>query len=84
MRDLCRVEDLGRIYVMIGEFDESIEQLEHLLSILGPYTISLLRLEPAWDPLRTPPLPEAHRIRQIARSISHIEGKMVGQSRHPV
>jgi tetratricopeptide (TPR) repeat protein len=47
-----RVEDLAKIYVMVGEFDAAIDQLEHLLSIPGPFSIPLLRLDPAWNPLR--------------------------------
>jgi serine/threonine-protein kinase len=46
-----RVEDLARIYVMVGEFDAAIDQLEFLLSIPGEMSIPLLRLDPAWDPL---------------------------------
>ncbi|MHC4325570.1 MAG: tetratricopeptide repeat protein, partial [Planctomycetota bacterium] len=52
MRRPHSVEYLARIYVMVGEHDEAIDQLEHLISIPGPYTISLLQLDPAWDPLR--------------------------------
>ena len=49
---LYRVEDLARIYVMVGEFDAAIDQLEFLLSITSELSIPLLRLDPAWDPLR--------------------------------
>ena len=52
---LIRVEDLARIYVMVGEFDAAIEQLEFLLSNPGLMSIPLLRLHPAWDPLRDHP-----------------------------
>jgi serine/threonine protein kinase/tetratricopeptide (TPR) repeat protein len=55
MRGPYRVEDLARIYVMVGAHDEAINQLEYLLSIPGPLTIPLLRLDPAWDPLRSHP-----------------------------
>ena len=51
MRGPYRVEDLARIYVMVGEHDEAIDQLEYLLSIPGPLSIPLLQLDPAWDPL---------------------------------
>ena len=51
-----RVEDLARIYVMVGEFDAAIDQLEFLLSIPGKMSIPLLRLDPTWDPLRDHPL----------------------------
>ncbi len=50
-----RVEDLARIYVMVGESDLAIEQLEYLLGIPGEISIPLLRLDPAWNPLREHP-----------------------------
>jgi serine/threonine-protein kinase len=50
-----RVEDLARIYVMVGEFDAAIDQLEFLLANPGAMSIPLLRLDPAWDPLRDHP-----------------------------
>jgi len=52
IRGTLRVEDLARIYVMVGEFDAAIDQLEFLLSTPGWMSIPLLRLDPAWDPLR--------------------------------
>ena len=52
MRGICRVGDLARIYVMVGEFDLAINQIESLLSIPGELSIDLLRLDPAWAPLR--------------------------------
>jgi len=55
MRGPSRVEDLARIYVMVGEFDAAIDQLEFLLSIPSVLSIPLLRLDPAWDPLRDHP-----------------------------
>ncbi len=50
-----RVEDLACIYVMVGEFDAAIDQLEFLLARPGKMSIHLLRLDPAWDPLRDHP-----------------------------
>jgi len=51
-----RAEDLARIYVMVGEYDVSIDQLEFLLSRPGAsMSIPLLGLDPAWDPLRNHP-----------------------------
>jgi len=55
MRGLWRVENLARIYVMVGKFDAAIDQLEFLLSTPGWMSIPLLRLNPAWDPLRDHP-----------------------------
>jgi serine/threonine-protein kinase len=54
-RGLYRVEDLAKIYVMVGEFDAAIDQIEFLLSRPGVMSIPLLRLDPAWDPLRDHP-----------------------------
>jgi len=50
-----QVEDLARIYVMVGEHDAAIGQIEFLLSKPGVLSIPLLRLDPAWDPLREHP-----------------------------
>ena len=47
-----RLEDLARIYTMVGEYDLAIEQIKYLLSIPGELTIPLLQLDPAWAPLR--------------------------------
>jgi tetratricopeptide (TPR) repeat protein len=55
MRVPYRVEDLARIYIMVAEHDEAIDQLEYLLSIPGPLSIPLLQLDPTWDPLRDHP-----------------------------
>jgi serine/threonine protein kinase/tetratricopeptide (TPR) repeat protein len=49
------IEELARIYVMVGQHDEAIEKLEHLMSIPNPFSIHSLRLDPAWDPLRNHP-----------------------------
>ena len=51
-RGCYRVKDLARIYVMVGEFDAAIDQLEFLLSVPGEMSIHLLRLDPVWEPLR--------------------------------
>jgi len=51
-RGQYRLEDLARIYVMVGEFDTAIEKIEHLLFIPGEMSIPLLKLDPAWNPLR--------------------------------
>jgi non-specific serine/threonine protein kinase len=52
MRGICRVGDLARIYVMVGEFDSAIKQIEILLSIPSELSIDLLELDPVWNPLR--------------------------------
>jgi len=55
MRGPYRLEDLARIYVMVGEFDAAIDLLEYLLDRPGMMSIPLLRLDPAWEPLRNHP-----------------------------
>jgi len=53
MRGICRVGDLARIYVMVGEFDLAIDQIKSLLSIPSELSIDLLRLDPTWNLLRS-------------------------------
>ncbi len=50
-----RIEDLARIYVMVGKYDEAIEKLEYLLSIPSEMSGHSLRLDPVWDSLRDHP-----------------------------
>jgi serine/threonine protein kinase/tetratricopeptide (TPR) repeat protein len=51
-RGIFRVEDLARVYVMAGEYDAAIDQLEFLLSIPGRLSIPWLHVDPIWAPLR--------------------------------
>ena len=46
---------LAEIYVMVGEYDAALEQIEYLLSIPCDLSVPLLRLDPKWDPLREHP-----------------------------
>jgi tetratricopeptide (TPR) repeat protein len=55
LRGYARVGDLAQIYVMVGEFDLAIDQIEYLLPIPGDLSIPLLQLDPAWAPLRDQP-----------------------------
>ena len=52
---LWRLEDLARIYVMIGEFDAAIDQIQYLVQNPSELSIPLLRLDPAWAPLNKHP-----------------------------
>ena len=49
---LYLVEDLAKIYVMVGEFIAAIDQLEILLFRPGELSKPFLQLDPAWNPLR--------------------------------
>ncbi|MBA7550858.1 hypothetical protein ES705_43384 [subsurface metagenome] len=57
----CYILNLARIYTVIGEYEEAIEQLEYLLSIPSceflwqSVSIPLICLDPQWDLLREYP-----------------------------
>jgi serine/threonine-protein kinase len=44
---------LAEIYVMCGEHEAAINQLETLLSVPGYTSAALLRIDPIWDPMRS-------------------------------
>jgi hypothetical protein len=43
------------IFVRMGLYEEAIEQLARLLSVPSAMSPALLRVDPAWDPLRNLP-----------------------------
>jgi tetratricopeptide (TPR) repeat protein len=49
------VQNLAQIYVMVGDYDSAIDQLEYLLSIPSYISIPYLRIDPTWAPLRNHP-----------------------------
>jgi len=51
------VHYLAWIYAVVGEYEEAVDQLEYLMSIVAGESISvtMLRLDPTWDPLREHP-----------------------------
>jgi serine/threonine-protein kinase len=50
------VQWLAQIYVMVGEYDAAIEQLELLQTLItSRVTIPWLEVDPTWDPLRDHP-----------------------------
>ena len=48
-------EALAQIYAWTGEFDEAFRLLDHLLATPSGLTVAMLKLDPAWDPLRKDP-----------------------------
>jgi TolB-like protein/Flp pilus assembly protein TadD len=48
-------EALAQIYAWTGESDEAFRLLDHLLVVSSGLTIPMLKLDPAWDPLRKDP-----------------------------
>ncbi len=45
------ISALDWIYVIVGEYDAAIDQLEVLLSIPGAVTVAVLKFQPEWRPL---------------------------------
>jgi serine/threonine-protein kinase len=54
-RGAFHVEEMARIYAMVGERDAAVEQLEYLMSVPFELAAPGLRLDPAWDSLRDHP-----------------------------
>jgi tetratricopeptide (TPR) repeat protein len=50
-----RARDLAEVYAMTGRAERAIEVLGRLLSMPSDLSPALLRIDPAWDPLRTDP-----------------------------
>jgi TolB-like protein/Flp pilus assembly protein TadD len=46
---------LAQIYAVTGEPDEAFRLIDHLLSVPNGLAISMLKLDPVWDPLRKDP-----------------------------
>jgi TolB-like protein/Flp pilus assembly protein TadD len=47
--------NLAQIYAWTGEFDDAFRLLDHLFAVPSNLTVPLLKLDPAWDPLRQDP-----------------------------
>jgi serine/threonine-protein kinase len=64
------IDDMARIYALVGNYEEAIEQLEYLMSIPagGIVSVHSLRLDPIWDPLREHP-----RFQQLLEKYSEEE-----------
>ena len=49
------IANLARIYVLLGERDKAMDQLEAVFSRPGPLSANWLKADPFWDPLRGSP-----------------------------
>jgi tetratricopeptide (TPR) repeat protein len=49
---LVYAENLAWIYTQTGEHDRALDQLELLLSIPGPLSVPLMKIDPRWEALR--------------------------------
>jgi serine/threonine-protein kinase len=54
-RGAFRVEEMARIYAMVGKREAAVDQLEYLMSIPFDLAAPGLRLDPTWDALRDHP-----------------------------
>jgi tetratricopeptide (TPR) repeat protein len=54
-RGSYRLEDLARVYTMIGQYDDAIRVLEQLMSIPASIGTAGLMLDPTWKPLLSHP-----------------------------
>ena len=50
-RAIFRLEDMARIYTMVGEYDLALEQIDQLLSIPSLMSVNLLKNDPVWESL---------------------------------
>ena len=50
-RGIFRLEDLARIYTMVGEYGSAIEILNQLLKMPGVISVNLLKKDPTWQNL---------------------------------
>ena len=50
-----RIRDLGRIYVMVNDYDNVISQLDMLLDFPGDMSVPYVQNHPDWKPLREHP-----------------------------
>jgi hypothetical protein len=53
------IDALAQIYAWTGESDQALQLLDRSLSTPNGITVSFLRLDPMWDPLRSDPLFQA-------------------------
>jgi tetratricopeptide (TPR) repeat protein len=50
-RGIFRLEDLARIYTMVGEYGSATEILNQLLTMPGVISVNLLKKDPTWKNL---------------------------------
>ncbi|MFQ6052263.1 MAG: protein kinase [Candidatus Hydrothermarchaeota archaeon] len=55
IKGVYRARDLAQVFVMVGEYENAIDQIEYLLSIPGNISVPLLRIAPTWTSLKEQP-----------------------------
>ena len=66
-RGLFRAEDLARVQALVGNPDAAIDILDDLLTRPSRLCVPVVRLDPAWDPLRSHPRFQALLLKHGAR-----------------
>ncbi len=51
LKESDRKRDLAQIYVMLGDFDSSLKQIDDLLKNPSCFSLKLMQLDPVWKPL---------------------------------
>jgi serine/threonine-protein kinase len=59
LRGPTQIENLALIYMLLGEFDAAVDQVDYLLSTPSYVSVPYLRVAPFWDPIRDYPPFEA-------------------------
>lgn len=59
------VQDLARIYTIVGEYDKALDQLEYLLSVPSWLSVPWVKIDPRWNSLRDLP-----RFQQLLKKYS--------------
>ncbi len=54
-RGLYRLEDLARVYAMVGEYDAAFDELDHIFKLPGGRSMPIMELGAPWGPLRDQP-----------------------------
>lgn len=55
LRGQARLNDLAKVYTMVGEYDLAIQILKKLIDIPSEITPAILKIDPMWDKLRGNP-----------------------------
>jgi serine/threonine protein kinase/tetratricopeptide (TPR) repeat protein len=50
-RGIFRAKDLAQVYVMVGEYDKAVDQIDYLLSIPAEMSVRLFKIDPVFAPL---------------------------------
>ena len=67
-----RIENLAFIYVLVGECNAALDEIEYLLSIPSWFSVPLLRLDPRWNPLRDHPRYKELLSRYVAEPVPEV------------